>query len=427
MTIVNRPAIAWATFESDPMPALHELREARALKVSEARALVNGNTALTPEQKTAFDKLKSEIVALEQDEARAEFLETAEKRALGAAPKPPTELEGKVTLLEAVTAQIEQRAAGGALGEYQAEMARAGVTPRHGGILVPSSLFNETRTTQLTTTHGDITPDDYKADQFIGLFRNAMIVRSLGARILSGLRGDTVIPKQATAGTAYWVAENVALTESNPTFSSLTLTPRTVGALSSVSRQLLQQANPSIEKLLRDDMAAVVGLAIDKAMLHGLVASNQPNGILNTLNVQTANLATLSWANIVGMFEKLGLENFVANAVVTHPKAATKLQTTLKDAATGSEYLMQGGRVNGTPAYVTNQFEAKSGSPDKGRVLVGDFSQLVVGEWGSAEILANPYAAGYYEKGAVQLRIMATMDMVLRSPKAFVFAEDLGL
>ena len=150
-------------------------------------------------------------------------------------------------------------------------------------------------------------------------------------------------------------------------------------------------------------------------------------GILNVVGVQSASLATLTWAAIVAMLEKLGLENVTPNAVLTHAKASTKLQTTLKDAAAGSEYLMQAGRVAGLPAYVTNQLDAKSGTPDKGRVIAGDFSQIVIGEFGVTEILANPYAAGYYEKGDVQLRIMHSMDAVVRHPKAFVVAEDMGL
>jgi hypothetical protein len=60
-------------------------------------------------------------------------------------------------------------------------------------------------------------------------------------------------------------------------------------------------------------------------------------------------------------------------------------------------------------------------------VLVGDFSQMVIGEWGATEVLANPYAAGYYEKGDVQLRIMHTMDAVVRHPKAFVVADDMTI
>ncbi|ADU99197.1 phage major capsid protein [Alicycliphilus denitrificans] len=406
---------------------LHQIREARAAKVSEARSLLASTPQLNAEGQAKFDKLKIEIQNLEADEQRAQFIEDAERRSLGApVDKARNELEGQVNVLDAIAAQIENRSVTGALAEFQSEAKRQGLTARNGGVLVPTSIF-EKRATMTTTGAAAVVPDDYRADQFIGLLRNSLIVRSLGARVLTGLRGDTVLPKATGAATAYWLSEGDSLTESNTTYSSIKLEPKTVGALTAFSRQLALQSNPSIEALLRDDISAVVGLAVDKALLHGTAAAKQPVGILNVSGIQTASLATLSWAAIVAMLEKLGLENITANAIVTHAKAATKLQTTLKDATAGSEYLMQAGRVAGLPAYVTNQLDAKTGTPNTGRVIAGDFSQLVIGEWGATEVLANPYAAGYYEKGDVQLRIMHSMDAVVRHPKAFVVADDLGL
>ena len=410
---------------------LNDLKEQRALKLAEARALVDKadaeKRAMTGDEQKAFDGLKAEIQKIEADEARAAFLADAERRAIGApVDKPRQDMEGQVNVLDAIRCQIENRAATGALAEFQAEAKRQGISARAGGILVPTSLF-EQRATQTTATSAAIVPDDFKADQFIGLLRNSVIVKSLGARVLTGLRGDTVLPKQTGASTAYWIAEGDALTESNTTYSSVKLEPKHVGALTALSRQLIQQANPAIEQLVRDDFSQVVSLAVDKALLHGTAAAKQPVGILNVTGIQTASLATLSWAAIVAMLEKLGLENVTPNAILTHAKAATKLQTTLKDAVAGAAYLLQGGRVGDLPAYVTNQLDAKTGTPNTGRVIAGDFSQLVIGEWGATEILANPYAAGYYEKGDVQLRILHTMDAVVRSPKAFVVADDLGL
>ena len=62
---------------------LFEVREQRALKVAEMRALAEGE--MNADKKAAFDKLKGEVVALEQDEARAAFLEEQERRSVGAA------------------------------------------------------------------------------------------------------------------------------------------------------------------------------------------------------------------------------------------------------------------------------------------------------------------------------------------------------
>ena len=429
MTIATRPAIAWAPFQESPQMQLHQIREARAQKVSEARSLLNSANGgnLTPEAQSKFDAIKAEITALEADEQRAQFIEDAERRSLGApVDKARNELEGQVNVLDAIRCQIENRSASGALAEFQAEAKRQGLTARNGGILVPTSIF-EKRTTMTTTGAAAVVPDDYRADQFIGLLRNSLIVRSLGARVLTGLRGDTVLPKATGAATAYWVGEGDALTESNTTYSSIKLEPKTVGALTAFSRNLALQSNPSIEALLRDDISAVVGLAVDKALLHGTAVAKQPVGILATAGIQTAALGAVTWAALVAMLEKLGLENVTPNAIVTHAKAATKLQTTLKNAANGAEYLLQNGRIAELPAYITNQLDAKTGSPNTGRVIAGDFSQIVIGEFGVTEILANPYATNYYEKGDVQLRIMHTMDAVVRHPKAFVVAEDMTI
>lgn len=407
---------------------LNEIQEARAGLVTEMRALLataeTEKRNLSGDEAAKFDALKAKVSSLEAQEQRQAYLDNLERSK--PADKSMKQLESRVSLTDAILAQVEHRSLTGALAEYAQEQARQGVTAARGGVLVPSSVF-EKRTTQTTATQSSIVPDDYRPDQFIGLLRNAMVMRSLGARVLTGLRGDTVIPSQTGAHTAYWVAEGDSLTESNPTFSSIKLTPKHVGALSSISRQLLQQANPSIEQLIRDDFVQVIGLAIDKAMIHGLAANDEPVGILNTTGIQTGNLATLSWAAVVELLEALELENISPNAIVTHPTAATILKTTLKSTTAGAEYLMEGGRMAGLPVNVTNQMDEKGTTTKTGRVLLGDFSQLIVGQWSSAEILANPYGTGYYEKGDIQLRILATMDMAVRNPKAFVLADDLAL
>ncbi|WP_313297388.1 phage major capsid protein [Diaphorobacter sp.] len=404
---------------------LNEIREAKARKVTEARTLL-GAGDMTPEKATAFDKLKGEITALEADESRAQFVDDLERRTQGQpVDKSQRELEQSVSVGDAIRAQIEQRALTGALAEFNAEQVRQGNAPKRGGVLVPSSIF-EKRTTMETPANTAIKPDDYRPQEMIGLLRNSAIVRSLGARVLTGCRGDVVLPKQTGASSATWIAEGESLTESNPTFANIKLTPKHVGALASYSRQLLIQANPSIDQLLRDDFVQIIGLAVDKALLHGLAANDEPVGILNTTGIQTASLATLNWAAIVAMLEKLGLSNVMPSAFVTHAKAATKLQTTLKASSAGSAFLMESGRMADLPVSVTNQLDAKGTTTQTGRVLAGDFSQLVIAEFSTAEIVANPFGAGF-DKGEVQIRILQSLDAAVRHPGAFVLADDLAL
>ena len=204
----------------------------------------------------------------------------------------------------------------------------------------------------------------------------------------------------------------------------MTLKPRHVGAITELSRQLLQQSNPAIEQLVRDDFVQVVGLAVDKAMLHGN-GTTEPEGLL-TAATGTGTLATLNWTTILKVLEDLALVNVNPNAWLTHPASATKLRAALKTAGLPG-YLMENGQMAGLPVAVTNQLLKKTGSPDKGRIIVGDFSEMVIGTWGSVDILTNQFAEGPYSRGAVQVRILTTVDMVPRRENAFSVIDDLAL
>lgn len=402
---------------------LFEVREQRALKVAEMRALAEGE--MNADKKAAFDKLKGEVVALEQDEQRAQFLEEAERRAMGQpADKQAAQLESRISVLDAINAQIEGRSLSGALAEFNQEQKRQGIASR--GVLVPASLFEKRAT---TTTAAQIVPDDYAPNEYVGLLRNSMVVQRLGARVLPNLRGDLVIPKAATAHTAEWLGEGDKLVGSNATYDSIKLTPRHVGAKTELSRQLLQQSSPAVEALVRDDFVQIVSLALDKAMLHG-DGIKEPLGLIGRTglagDVQTGNLATLSWATFLELFEALALVNASPNGIVTHAEVVTKLRSTLKTASLPG-YLMENGQVGGVGVSMTNQLEAKAGTPDKGRLLMGDFGQVLIGQWGALDILANPYAQDSFDAGAVQIRVMATMDMQVRHEAAFVLVEDIGL
>ncbi len=405
---------------------LHEIREAKAAKVAEMRALLDANKTLTADQQAAFDKLKGEITELEAQEQRANYLAELERRSVGEpVDKSAAELEARISLLDAVNAQVENRALTGALAEFNQEQRNQGVQAR--GVLVPASIF-EKRAANTTTTADGIVPEDFRADQFIGLLRNSAIVRSLGARTLSGLRGNVVIPKQTSTTAATWLAEGDALTDTDPlTFDTVTLQPRHVGALTELSRQLIQQSNPDIEALVRDDFVKVIGLAVDRALIHG-DGVKEPAGLVDTAT-GTGTLATLTWEAVLKVIEDLNLSHISPNYWLTTPAVATKLRSTLKAASAGSAYLMENGQMAGIPVAVTQQLDNVIDSNDDvvaGRVLVGDFSELLIGTWGAVDILANPYGAAY-ARGGVQIRILTTMDAAVRRPEAFAVIDDVAI
>jgi HK97 family phage major capsid protein len=255
--------------------------------------------------------------------------------------------------------------------------------------------------------------------------RNSLLARKLGVRVLSGLSGNITIPKYATGTTSGWVAEGSALTPSDMTFDAVTLAPKHAGGITEMSRQMLQQSSPDIEQLVRNDLSAMLAQAIDSALIKG-GGANEPTGVLGTVGVQTANLATLSWDNVLLMLQKLDLVNATAANIVASTKVKSKLMGTLKAAGIAG-YLMADGRMADLPVYFSNQVAEKTGAPNKGRLIAGDWSQVMLGIWSEIDILVNPFSEAAYTKGNVLVRAMSTVDIAVRQPTAFVFAEDINI
>ena len=106
---------------------------------------------------------------------------------------------------------------------------------------------------------GALIPLVLDPQQYIDVLRPAMVVRSLGARVLSDLRANLDLPRMSGATTYGWFAENSAIPTSDETFDRVSLRPRHAGAILTVSRNMLQQSTPDIEAIIRDDLAQVAG------------------------------------------------------------------------------------------------------------------------------------------------------------------------
>ncbi len=93
---------------------------------------------------------------------------------------------------------------------------------------------------------GFLRPTDHLGDQFVDALRSRLVMNELGARFMTGLRGDVAIPKLATGVSAGFVAETAATSEVNAVFSQITMSPKSLGAFTDVSRHLLLQSHPSL-------------------------------------------------------------------------------------------------------------------------------------------------------------------------------------
>lgn len=413
---------------------LAEIRQRKAARTAEARALLakaeTEKRSLNADESATFDTIKGDIESLEQAEARQQFLDDAERRQVGAVivgsgGDTIAALESRVSLTRVLQAAVEHRALSGPELEYAQETERR-TGRRAQGVFVPMRLL-EQRAVNTTTSAGELVPTDHRADLYIQPLRNRLLARRLGVRVLSGLSGNLVIPKHGTGVTTGWVAENTALPEGDINPDSVSLSPKHAGGLTEISRQLLQQSSPDVEQLIRDDFAAVLAAAIDSALIKG-GGANEPDGVLSTVGIQTANLATLNWANVLAMKAKAELANVDASSWLFNPSVAAKFAGTEKSTGTGIYLMGDDGKIAAIQSYSTNQVgNNATPDPDTGIAILGDWSQVLLGVWSELDLLINPYESTAYRRGGVMVRAMATVDIAVRHPQAFVVASDIAL
>ena len=72
--------------------------------------------------------------------------------------------------------------------------------------------------------------------------------------------GDVSIPRGTNTLAAAYVAESTEVATQTPTFDTVTLQPSTLGCYTKISRKMLLQADPSVEQLVRNDLAQAVAL-----------------------------------------------------------------------------------------------------------------------------------------------------------------------
>jgi HK97 family phage major capsid protein/HK97 family phage prohead protease len=254
---------------------------------------------------------------------------------------------------------------------------------------------------------------------FIDMLRNRSVVMRLGATTMPGLVGSVSIPKQLTASTAYWFADETGTaTESNLTFGQVTLVPKTVGGYVEISRQLLLQSTPNAEGIVNADLARVIGLAVDSAAIAGPGTAGQPTGVRNSSGFGTANPST---GTAIGYADMIRFQTAVASnnafmpgfGYVTTPTVAGILMG--KPRFTNSDTPIWGGNIlDGTLVGAQAISSLQVGS---GTIIAGDWSQVVIGEWGVLEIETNPYAN--FQSGIVGVRALYTVDVGIRYPAAF--------
>lgn len=303
--------------------------------------------------------------------------------------------------------------------EVSDEIARK-LNKRPQGYFIPVEIQQRDYTAGVAGQGGNLVGTNLLGGSFIDLLRKAQIGTQLGVTYMPGLVGNVAIPSLTAGATAYWISsEGGAITESSGTLGQVSLSPKSVGAMSDVTRKLLLQSTPAVDGIIMNDLSQQIACAVDTAIFHGTNASGQPCG----LQFQSITSASRAGFDATGSTD---LEGYVRNAnfnsnnlaYATTPSLFATFKSRPLIGATYPMFLMSAdGRMNGYRTVASNVISS-------GFVFFGDFSQVLVGEWGGLDLLVDPYTNS--NTGTVRIRAFWDVDVAVRYTGAFSYAYDVN-
>lgn len=303
-----------------------------------------------------------------------------------------------------------------------------------GGVFVPLRLSDEPRGERALASGAAGAGAELVYDrpgELIELLRNRTVVAQMGARVLAGLTAPVPFAKQTGAAVAYWTGENPGVDVASSQFATGTvlLSPKPLQADSSFSRTLLTIAAYDIEQMVREDIGAGHGLAIDRAAIHGKGSAAEPAGLYYIPDVQPQAMGGVpTYAKAVEMTGMVADKNALRQALgwITTPLMAAKLMTVLRFSGTSDRTIWEGDVLEGTMAgyraLSTNQVsKVMSGSVPTGGsehgMIFGNWGDLVIGLWGAMELIPDPYAKK--KQGMIEITSYQMADCIARHGESF--------
>ena len=271
----------------------------------------------------------------------------------------------------------------------------------------------ETRAAQVTGDSG--VHDEVIETEITGilepLYANSVLTK-LGARWFPGLpHGDVQIPVMGKQ-TVKWEGETDAADSTQPTFTTVKLSPKRLSAYVDISKQLIYQDTIGVEAAIRRDLVNALNDKLEATLFGSAAGSTeQPAGLF--YNASETNVD--DFAGLCAFEAAVENQNVYGNMkYVMNPSAKAVFRSMIKGQTAPAGFVYEAGEMDGVETYVTTNVASK-------KFIYGDFSNLVVGSWGDVEITVDPYTQAV--NGCVRLIINAYFDFKTARSVAFNFGN----
>ena len=305
--------------------------------------------------------------------------------------------------------------------QFEVEASRAyaekiGKQPK--GFFVPEDVTNDwgKRTMNTTNTAGFVY-DDKQYGNLIDALTPYSTVLQANPTVLANNTGNITIPRVSALSTSAWVTEGVAVGASDPTIDTVTLSEKTNGAYTDLTRTLLQNTDGfSVENMVRDNLLRAMGVTWDQASVSGTGAGGQPTGIENTAGVNATAFGVAgapTYAEYIEMQTKIFEDNATLDTGSVRYITTPALYGAGKALATngaGSPVAIRDDFLDGIQVLISSQVTANT-------VILGDFSEFIVATWGGLDIQSDPYALS--TSGGLRLVALSSVDYAVKHPVSF--------
>ena len=356
---------------SDISLELEALAKSDSASIEELQELQAKADVLEKEfdQAVELEKIKAEILAKRESEARAavqppvfEATQPAVEEVKEVIPAKAKSQKSKVfaSSEDAYTAGMYLAALGGDHRAKEFMAAQSGGTDNKGGFAVPDPLSN----------------------QLINLLEDYGIARQACQRIVMS-SDNWSVPKVTAQASISYPGEAVALSESDVTFSQVSLSATKLAALVKMSTEISEDAVISMVDTVTQSIAYSIAIAEDDNLFNGVAGGVNAKGIAGDASVDDTNVASLAALALTDITAcATGIGNPVRganNSFYVNPSVYHGQIRDLVNAAGGNTIAdLEGGQrplLMGYPVVLTNILPAAPASGE----LVAVFGDLRLG------------------------------------------------
>ena len=199
------------------------------------------------------------------------------------------------------------------------------------------------------------------------------VLVAAGAKFITNLQGNVQVPVMSATQVG-WKGETAAADDGSGAFTSVTLSPKRLTGKFPVSLELLAQDTLGVENMIRQDIVNAINEKLEATILGaGAGDLNTPAGLFH--GYADTNVIA-DFGDIADLEAKVEEKNVYGNCkYIVSPKAKARLRSTIKG-TNGTGMVLENNAIDGTEALATSNVPA-------GKMLYGDFSNLVIGQWDS--------------------------------------------